>query len=31
VNLYLMTTGFEETMERYGREIIPQFQPTAVA
>jgi probable F420-dependent oxidoreductase len=31
VNLYLMTTGFEETMERYGREVIPQFQGSAVA
>jgi probable F420-dependent oxidoreductase len=31
VNLYLMTTGFEETMERYGGEVIPQFQGSAVA
>ena len=31
INLYLMTSGFEDTMERYGREIIPQFQPTTVA
>jgi probable F420-dependent oxidoreductase len=31
VNLYLMTTGFEETMERYGGDVIPQFQGSAVA
>ncbi len=27
VNLYLMTSGFDDTLERYGREIIPQFEP----
>ena len=31
VNLYLMTSALEDTMERYGREIIPQFRATAVA
>ena len=31
VNLYLMTSELEETMERYGREIIPQFEPSTVA
>lgn len=31
VNLYLMTSAMEETMERYGREIIPQFEASAVA
>jgi probable F420-dependent oxidoreductase len=31
VNLYLMTSEFEETMERYGRDVIPQFQASAVA
>jgi probable F420-dependent oxidoreductase len=30
VNLYGMTTGFDETLERYGREIIPQFEPSPV-
>jgi probable F420-dependent oxidoreductase len=30
VNLYLMTSEFEETMERYGQEIIPQFEPATV-
>ena len=30
VNLYLMTSEFEATMERYGREIIPQFEPATV-
>jgi probable F420-dependent oxidoreductase len=31
VNLYLMTSELDDTMERYGREIIPQFQPSTVA
>jgi probable F420-dependent oxidoreductase len=31
VNLYLMTTDFEKTLERYGKEIIPEFEPTPVA
>lgn len=31
VNLYLMTSNMGETMERYGREIIPQFEASAVA
>jgi probable F420-dependent oxidoreductase len=31
VNLYLMTTDFDETMERYGREIIPHFEPNPIA
>jgi alkanesulfonate monooxygenase SsuD/methylene tetrahydromethanopterin reductase-like flavin-dependent oxidoreductase (luciferase family) len=31
VNLYLMTTDFETTLERYGKEIIPEFEPTPVA
>jgi len=30
VNLYLMTTDFDATMERYGRDVIPRFEPTAV-
>jgi probable F420-dependent oxidoreductase len=30
VNLYLMTSSIDDTLERYGREVIPQFQPTAV-
>lgn len=30
VNLYLMNSAMEETMERYGREIIPQFEASAV-
>jgi alkanesulfonate monooxygenase SsuD/methylene tetrahydromethanopterin reductase-like flavin-dependent oxidoreductase (luciferase family) len=29
VNLYLMTSAMDETLELYGREVIPQFQPTA--
>jgi alkanesulfonate monooxygenase SsuD/methylene tetrahydromethanopterin reductase-like flavin-dependent oxidoreductase (luciferase family) len=31
VNLYLMTSEMDETLERYGREIIPQFEPSTVA
>jgi alkanesulfonate monooxygenase SsuD/methylene tetrahydromethanopterin reductase-like flavin-dependent oxidoreductase (luciferase family) len=31
VNLYLMTSELEETMERYGRDIIPEFQASAAA
>jgi probable F420-dependent oxidoreductase len=31
VNLYVMTSSIDETIERYGREIIPQFEPSAVA
>jgi probable F420-dependent oxidoreductase len=31
VNLYLMTSAMDETLERYGKEVIPQFQPTGVA
>ena len=31
VNLYLMTSEMEDTMERYGREIIPQFEASTVA
>ena len=31
VNLYVMTTSMDDTVERYGREIIPQFEPSAVA
>jgi probable F420-dependent oxidoreductase len=31
VNLYLMTSSTDDTLERYGREIIPQFEPCAVA
>lgn len=30
VNLYLMTSSIDETLERYGKDIIPQFHPTAV-
>jgi probable F420-dependent oxidoreductase len=30
INLYLMTSAIDETLERYGREIIPQFEPSAV-
>jgi probable F420-dependent oxidoreductase len=30
VDLYLMTSALEETLERYGNEVIPQFQPSAV-
>ncbi|MBV8956878.1 MAG: TIGR03842 family LLM class F420-dependent oxidoreductase [Solirubrobacterales bacterium] len=30
VDLYLMTSALDETLERYGKEVIPQFQPTAV-
>jgi alkanesulfonate monooxygenase SsuD/methylene tetrahydromethanopterin reductase-like flavin-dependent oxidoreductase (luciferase family) len=28
-NIYLMTHGQEETLEQYGREIIPQFAGVA--
>jgi probable F420-dependent oxidoreductase len=31
VNLYLMTASIDDTMEAYGREIIPQFEGSAVA
>jgi probable F420-dependent oxidoreductase len=31
VNLYLMTDSIEDTMELYGREVIPQFEPSTVA
>jgi alkanesulfonate monooxygenase SsuD/methylene tetrahydromethanopterin reductase-like flavin-dependent oxidoreductase (luciferase family) len=31
VNLYLMTSSTEDTLERYGKEIIPSFEPSAVA
>jgi probable F420-dependent oxidoreductase len=31
VNLYLMTSSTDDTLERYGREIIPQFEPCQVA
>jgi alkanesulfonate monooxygenase SsuD/methylene tetrahydromethanopterin reductase-like flavin-dependent oxidoreductase (luciferase family) len=31
VNLYLMTSNLEDTMERYGREIIPHFEASTVA
>ena len=31
VNLYLMTDSIEDTMERYGQAIIPQFESSAVA
>jgi alkanesulfonate monooxygenase SsuD/methylene tetrahydromethanopterin reductase-like flavin-dependent oxidoreductase (luciferase family) len=31
VNLYLMTSANEVTAERYGREIIPRFEPSPVA
>jgi probable F420-dependent oxidoreductase len=30
VNLYLMTSAMDDTLERYGNEIIPQFQASAV-
>jgi probable F420-dependent oxidoreductase len=30
VNLYLMTSAMDETLERYGKEIIPQFEPCPV-
>jgi alkanesulfonate monooxygenase SsuD/methylene tetrahydromethanopterin reductase-like flavin-dependent oxidoreductase (luciferase family) len=30
VNLYAMTSLLDETLERYGREIIPEFKPTPV-
>ena len=30
VNLYGMTSSFDETLERYGQEIIPQFEPVSV-
>lgn len=28
VNLYLMTTALDDTLELYGRELIPQFEPS---
>jgi probable F420-dependent oxidoreductase len=31
VNLYLMTASIEDTLERYGSEIIPRFERSAVA
>lgn len=31
VNLYVMTSSIEDTIERYGADVIPHFQPTAVA
>ncbi len=31
VNLYVMTSSIDDTVERYGRDIIPRFEPTAVA
>jgi probable F420-dependent oxidoreductase len=31
VNLYLMTSAMDDTLERYGKEIIPQFEPSPVA
>jgi probable F420-dependent oxidoreductase len=31
VNLYVMTSAIEDTLERYGRDIIPQFTPSTVA
>ena len=31
VNLYLMTASIEETLEAYGREIIPQFEGSPLA
>jgi hypothetical protein len=31
VNLYVMTSRVEETVERYAQDIIPQFEPVAVA
>ena len=31
VNLYLMTDSIEDTMNRYGQAIIPQFESSAVA
>ncbi len=30
INLYLMTSSMDDTLERYGREIIPQFEPCTV-
>jgi probable F420-dependent oxidoreductase len=30
VNLYAMTSLYDETLERYGREIIPEFEPPQV-
>jgi probable F420-dependent oxidoreductase len=30
VNLYVMTSSIDDTIERYGREIIPQFEPATV-
>jgi probable F420-dependent oxidoreductase len=31
INLYVMTSQVEETVDRYGRDIIPHFEPAAVA
>jgi probable F420-dependent oxidoreductase len=31
VNLYVMTSSIEDTIERYGQEIIPYFEPSPVA
>jgi probable F420-dependent oxidoreductase len=31
VNLYVMTSSIDDTVERYGRDIIPRFEPSAVA
>ena len=31
VNLYLMTASIEDTLERYGSEVIPRFERSAVA
>jgi probable F420-dependent oxidoreductase len=30
VNLYVMTSSIDDTLERYGRDIIPQFEPVSV-
>jgi probable F420-dependent oxidoreductase len=30
VNLYLMTSAMDDTLERYGKDIIPQFEPSPV-
>ena len=30
VNLYVMTSSIDDTVERYGAEIIPQFEASAV-
>lgn len=31
VNLYLMTSAMDDTLERYGKDIIPQFEPCSVS